>query len=101
MDLDCVASAVMVAGCRQVACPPQGAAVVVEVVPRFEYRFIGRFGFAHDPIAAFVRDGSVITVRRGDTIDGRFVVKAISANDVEIGVINQEETLRLSLDGWI
>lgn len=73
----------------------------VQTLPRFDYRYIGRFGTAHDPIAAFVRDGDVITVRRGDTIDGRFVVKAIGANDVEIGFVNQEATLRLSLDGWI
>ena len=43
----------------------------------------------------------VLTVRRGDTIDGRFVVRAIGANDVEIGIVNREATLRLSLDGWI
>ena len=52
--------------------------------PTFPYRYIGRFGPAHDPIAAFVGDGKIVTVRPGDRIDDVFVLRRIGLESVEI-----------------
>ena len=52
--------------------------------PRFEYRYIGRFGPERDPIAAFTANGEVITVRRGEKIGARFVLRTIGLESVEV-----------------
>ena len=69
--------------------------------PAFPYQLIGRFGRMEDPIAAFSGKGQVITVQRGDTIDGTFVVVSIGANFVEIGFVNRTEIQRVVLDGSV
>ena len=51
--------------------------------PRFPFRYIGRFGPEHDQIAAFARDGEVITARRGDRVAG-FEVRAIGLESVDL-----------------
>jgi hypothetical protein len=88
--------------------PPQPPPVIVVAqpesprpnpLPAFPYRFIGRFGPDDDPLAAFTRDGEVITVRRGATIDGQFLVRTIGIESVEIGYVQRDGTIRLSLDG--
>lgn len=66
--------------------PPVTATVPVEPpLPRFEHRYIGRFGPERDPIAAFSLNGDVITVRRGDRIGERFVLRSIGLESVEVG----------------
>ena len=72
-----------------------------EPPPAFPYQLIGRFGRAEDPIAAFSGKGQVITVQRGDTIDGTFVVVSIGASFVEIGFVNRTEIQRVVLDGSV
>ena len=52
--------------------------------PRFEHRYIGRFGPERDPIAAFSLNGEVLTVRRGDRIGDRFVLRSIGLESVEV-----------------
>lgn len=52
--------------------------------PRFPYRYIGRFGKDADPLAAFVRDGEVVTVRRGGRIGEGFTLRAIGIESVEV-----------------
>lgn len=51
--------------------------------PRFPYRFIGRFGPDGNPVAAFARDGEIVTARRGDRI-GAFTLRAIGLESVEV-----------------
>lgn len=58
------------------------AAPVPQPVP-FPYRYIGRFGPPHHPVAAFKRDGDVVTLFRGERI-GDFVLRSIGAESVEI-----------------
>jgi hypothetical protein len=69
------------------AAPP-----VVQVEPQnhspapkpFPYRFIGRFGPERNPVAAFVRDGEVVTVRPGDRIGDGFTLRSIGIESAEI-----------------
>lgn len=49
----------------------------------FPYRYIGRFGPPHNPVAAFTRDGDVLTVRAGEHI-GDFVLRSIGIESVEV-----------------
>jgi hypothetical protein len=55
--------------------------------PAFDYRYIGRFGPEANPIAAFARNGEIVNARRGETIDGRFVVRTIGLESVDIGFV--------------
>ena len=83
--------------------PQPPAAVVVEPdrPPRFPYHLIGRFGLDDDPIVAFTSDGKIVTVQRGDTIDGEFIIRSIGLETVEIGFVHHPATQRIQLDGWI
>ncbi len=51
--------------------------------PRFPYRFIGRFGPDSNPVAAFARDGEVVTARRGDRVGG-FTLRHVGIESVEV-----------------
>jgi hypothetical protein len=55
-----------------------------EAPPRFEYRYIGRFGNERDPIIAFAADGDVLTIRRGDRIGEGFILQSIGLESVEL-----------------
>lgn len=73
--------------------PPPPVAIVAPVVepvpiakpprPRFAHHFIGSFGPAHKPIAAFARDGDVLTAAVGDRV-GDFVIRAIRTESVDV-----------------
>ena len=65
--------------------PPQP--VVVEVsapapVP-FHWRYIGTVGTAHTRVAAFKRDGDILTVRAGERI-GDFTLRSIGIESAEV-----------------
>jgi hypothetical protein len=51
---------------------------------RFTSRFIGRFGPDRDPIAAFTRDGQIVTVRIGERVDENFVLRRIGLESVDV-----------------
>jgi hypothetical protein len=61
--------------------------VILEIPkpPTFPYRFIGRFGPDSNPFAVFDGGGTIVNVRAGDVIDGKFVVRAIGIESVTIG----------------
>jgi len=61
--------------------PPQ-----IPQPPKFPYRFIGRFGPDANPFAVFDGGGTIVNVRAGDVIDGKFIVRAIGIESVTIGV---------------
>jgi hypothetical protein len=79
------------------------AAIVPQPVERprapFTHRYIGRFGPDHRPIAAFARDGQVVTVRVGERIDERFVLRSIDLESVQVeaSVDGVVQTERLAL----
>jgi hypothetical protein len=55
--------------------------------PQFAYHYIGTFGPAGNPIATFSGDGKIVNVRVGDTIDGKFILRSIGIESVEIGYV--------------
>ena len=57
------------------------------VPPAFSYKYIGTFGSAANPIATFNGNGQIINVRVGGVIDGKFVLRSIGIESVEIGFI--------------
>ena len=65
--------------------------------PQFPYRYIGRFGPAHDPIAAFAGEGNVRTVRAGDRIDERFRLRAINLETVQVEARDWPEKIVVGL----
>ena len=57
------------------------------VPPPFTYKYIGTFGSAANPIATFSGNGEIINVRVGETIDGKFILKSIGIESVDIGFV--------------
>ncbi len=57
------------------------------VPPAFSYKYIGTFGSASKPIASFARDGEIVNARIGDVIEGKFILRSIGIESVEIGFI--------------
>jgi hypothetical protein len=51
----------------------------------FPYKYIGTFGSARSPIATFAKEGEIVNARIGDIIDGKFILKSIGIESVEIG----------------
>ena len=55
--------------------------------PQFTYKYIGTFGVASNPIATFSGDGKIVNVHAGDQIDGKFILRSIGIESVEIGYV--------------
>jgi hypothetical protein len=66
-----------------VAPPPRAEPEEPAIAP-FPWRYIGRFGREDNPVAAFVRDGEVKTVRIGDGIDAQYVLRSIGIESVDV-----------------
>lgn len=67
------------------AAPAQIEPVVAKPEPpQFPYRCIGRFGTDRTRLAAFTRDGSVITVRAGERIDAQWSLRRIGMESVDV-----------------
>jgi hypothetical protein len=88
--------------------PPEIVAAPVTAPPprveerprlRFMYRYIGRFGPENRPIAAFARDGTIVTVKIGDRIDEHFVLRSVGMESVEVeaSVNGEVQTERVAL----
>lgn len=69
------------------------------VPPSFQYRYIGTFGTAANPIATFTKDGEIVNARVGEVIEGKFILRSIGIESVEIGFIGfpREQTQRVPL----
>ena len=69
------------------------------IPPQFTYKYIGTFGSAGNPIATFSGNGEIINVRVGETIDGKFILKNIGMESVDIGFVGfpPNETTRVPL----
>jgi hypothetical protein len=57
------------------------------VPPQFTMKYIGTFGPVNNPIATFNGNGEIVNVRVGETIDGKFVLRSIGIESVEIGYV--------------
>lgn len=69
------------------------------VPPAFDYKYIGTFGSAASPIATFAGNGEIINVRVGETIAGKFVLRSIGIESVQIGFVGfpPDETRRIAM----
>jgi hypothetical protein len=57
------------------------------VPPQFTMKYIGTFGPPNNPIATFNGNGEIVNVRIGETIDGKFILRSIGIESVEIGFV--------------
>lgn len=55
--------------------------------PAFTYKYIGTFGSPGNPIATFARDGEIVNARVGDVVEGKYILRGIGIESVEIGFI--------------
>jgi hypothetical protein len=53
--------------------------------PQFTWKLIGVFGTSQNPIAAFAREGEILNARTGEVIEGKFILRRIGIESVEIG----------------
>jgi hypothetical protein len=67
--------------------PVQPPAPVAPVPPQFTYHYIGTFGTPSNLIATFSGNGQIVNVRIGETIDGKFILRGIGIESVEIGYV--------------
>lgn len=57
------------------------------VPPQFTYKYIGTFGAVSNPIATFSGNGQIINVRVNETFAGKFILRSIGIESVEIGYV--------------
>lgn len=55
--------------------------------PAFTYKYIGTFGTARNAIATFSSEGEIVNARVGDIIAGKFILRSIGIESVEIGFV--------------
>jgi hypothetical protein len=55
--------------------------------PPFTLKYIGTFGPVSKPIATFSGNGEIVNVHVGETIDGKFILRSIGIESVEIGYV--------------
>jgi hypothetical protein len=67
--------------------PPPPPPPAAPVPPAFPYHLIGTFGTASNPIATFSGNGEIVNVRAGETINGKFILRGIGIESVEIGYV--------------
>ena len=69
------------------------------VPPQFMWKFIGMFGRPQSPIATFTREGEIVNARAGEIIEGKFILRRIGIESVEIGYVGfpPDITLRVPL----
>lgn len=57
------------------------------VPPEFTYKYIGTFGSAANPIASFSSSGEIVNVRVGETFGGKFILRSIGIESIDIGFV--------------
>ncbi len=82
IDRDGVGSA-----CDQPEQAPPAPPPPKPVPPLFPFKYIGTFGNASNPIATFSREGEILNARVGTVIEGRFILRRIGIESVEIGFV--------------
>ena len=69
------------------------------VPPQFTWKYIGTFGPPQNPIATFAREGEIVNVRVGETMEGKFILRHIGIESAEIGFVGfpKDQTQRIPL----
>jgi hypothetical protein len=79
--------------------PPPPPPPPKPVPPPFPYKFIGSFGRPDNLIATFTNNGEIVNAHAGDTIDGKFIVRSIGVESVDISFVGfpPDEKQRVAL----
>lgn len=84
-----------------VAAAPEPAVIEPPAAPApipFPYLYIGTFGTAEKRVAAFKRDGEIVTIRAGERI-GAFVLRSIDLETVEVEGPDGTRRIAMSVNG--
>jgi hypothetical protein len=66
--------------------PPPGP-TPTPVPPALNFKFIGTFGPKDQPIAVLLQSDQLLNARAGDVVFGRFILRSIGYESVEIGYV--------------
>ena len=85
--------------CQPGFVPPPPPPPPKPVPPEFPYKYIGTFGPPQNPIATFSGNEEIINARTGEVIAGKFILRSIGIESVEIGFVGfpQDEARRIPL----
>ena len=72
--------------------PPPGP-TPTPVPPAVSFKFIGTFGPKDQPIAVLLQGDQLLNARAGDVVFGRFILKNIGYESVEIGYVGYPPTV--------
>jgi hypothetical protein len=77
---------------------PQAAPQIVEKPepPKFPYRIIGRFGPDANPLAVIDAGGTILNIRAGDVVDGKFRVAFVGLESVTFVVEGGEQRIAIA-----
>ena len=64
--------------------PPQPPAVA--------FQFTGTFGNPKEPVAAVVEGDRLLLVRRGDVVDGKFIIRRVGYESLDVGFVGFPES---------
>ena len=67
--------------------------------PTISFKFIGTFGPKEHPIAVVQQGDQVLNVRAGDTLFGKFILKKVGYESIDVGFVGfpEAETRRLGI----
>ncbi len=67
--------------------------------PDVSFKFIGTFGPKEHPIAVVQQGDQVVNVRSGDTLFGKFILKKVGYESIDVGFVGfpESETRRLGI----
>jgi len=59
--------------------------------PAIAFQFTGTFGNPKEPVAAIVDGDRLLLVRRGDVVDGKFVIRRVGYESLDVGFVGFPE----------
>jgi len=59
--------------------------------PAIAFQFTGTFGSPKEPVAAIVEDNKLTLVRRGDIVDGKFIIRRVGYESLDVGFVGFPE----------
>jgi hypothetical protein len=65
--------------------------------PEISFKFIGTFGPKAQPIAVLSQGGEIVNAREGEVVFGRFIVKKIGYESIDVGFVGWTDSRRLGL----
>jgi hypothetical protein len=84
---------------RFIGPPPPPSPTPTPHPPEVTFKFLGTFGAKDRPIAVLQQGEQIYNARAGDTLFGKFIVKKVGYESIDIGFVGfaPSETKRLSI----